>query len=147
MLPIRASIGCWIKVLIEGKINAKRQKTSSENVSAELTGPSTHNSSPPRAPSLSTSVEIVIDPVTEQSVGRSIVIEPVTEQSVGRSIVIEPVTEQSVGRSIVIEPVEHSPRTKTVVFPRSTNMPIPDGAIVKPYSDDQWVAYNVGMNQ
>ncbi|KAL2503177.1 Uncharacterized protein Fot_37025 [Forsythia ovata] len=108
-----ASIGCRIKLsgdvrlhvimkspyCMKGKINAKRQQTSSENVSADLTGPSTHNSSPPWAPSLSTYVEIVIEPVTEQSDEHSIVIHPVTEQSVEHSIVIEQVEHSDCGFS------------------------------------------------
>ncbi|CAA2938131.1 Hypothetical predicted protein [Olea europaea subsp. europaea] len=91
----------------EGKIIAKRQKTSSENVNADMTGSSTHNSSLHGASSLSIPAE--------------------------HSIAIESVKQS----------VEGKHRTN-VVYPRSTNRAIPDGATVMSYSDDQWVAYKFG---
>ncbi|KAG8376423.1 hypothetical protein BUALT_Bualt09G0061900 [Buddleja alternifolia] len=43
-------------------------------------------------------------------------------------------------------PVTEKPvRTKTVVFPRKLNLPIPEGATVMPYSDDKWVAYKIEL--
>ncbi|PIM97670.1 hypothetical protein CDL12_29859 [Handroanthus impetiginosus] len=46
-------------------------------------------------------------------------------------------------------PAENQPslHRKTVVVPRKSSMPIPDGASVMPYSDDQWVAYKVELQQ
>ncbi|XP_057778870.1 double-stranded RNA-binding protein 1-like [Salvia miltiorrhiza] len=42
---------------------------------------------------------------------------------------------------------DNQPRWKTVVFPRKSNWPIPQNASVMPYSDDQWVAYRVELDQ
>ncbi|KAH6762465.1 hypothetical protein C2S52_019898 [Perilla frutescens var. hirtella] len=36
---------------------------------------------------------------------------------------------------------------KTVIFPRKSNWPIPDEASVMPYSNEQWVAYRVKLDQ
>ncbi|KAL3825647.1 hypothetical protein ACJIZ3_021676 [Penstemon smallii] len=40
-----------------------------------------------------------------------------------------------------------SSHKKTVVSPRNMGFPIPQCASVMPYSDDQWVAYKVGIDQ
>ncbi|KAK6147399.1 hypothetical protein DH2020_018311 [Rehmannia glutinosa] len=52
----------------------------------------------------------------------------------------EPATEQ---------PGEEQPslHSKTVIFPRKSSLPVPQCASMMPYSDDQWVAYKVGVDQ
>ncbi|XP_073032531.1 double-stranded RNA-binding protein 1-like isoform X2 [Primulina eburnea] len=59
----------------------------------------------------------------------------VSSAQVEHQPVTEPVSGQHESPRIV--------RSKTVVFPRKSDFPIPDGASVMPCSDDQWVAYKV----
>ncbi|KAK6139787.1 hypothetical protein DH2020_026463 [Rehmannia glutinosa] len=47
------------------------------------------------------------------------------------------------------QPGEEQPslHSKTVIFPRKSSLPVPQCASMMPYSDDQWVAYKVGVDQ
>ncbi|XP_073146084.1 double-stranded RNA-binding protein 1-like isoform X2 [Henckelia pumila] len=78
---------------------------------------------------------------------------PENETASLSALLLPEVSSAQVEHQPVTEPVsgQHEAQrtfcSKTVVFPRKSDFPIPDGASVMSCSDDQWVAYKVELNQ
>ncbi|XP_073298110.1 uncharacterized protein [Primulina huaijiensis] len=107
----------------ETDINAKRVKCSSENETANL---------PDLLPPDFSFAQVEYQPVTDLVAGQH-----------EAQVEYQPVTDLVAGQ----HEAQRAFCYKTVVFPRKSNFPIPDGASVMSYSDDQWVAYKVEHKQ
>ncbi|KAH6835210.1 hypothetical protein C2S53_013540 [Perilla frutescens var. hirtella] len=99
-----------------------------------------------------------VDPVTKQTVGNEPLLcvntpSPGNFPSFVSSVInlqvenslpapADPVAEQTIGKKPLLQQM-----FKTLVFPRKLNLPVPEGATVMPFSDDQWVAYKIDQNQ
>lgn len=65
---------------------------------------------------------------------------PSQDSNLENSISVQPVPDPTVENNPLI-------KSKTVVFPRKLNWPIPENATVMPYSDEKWVAYRLELDQ